>query len=91
MSCSHQDTLAIYDLTSSPLQSSLEQSYKLASIDSLVQRMDVQKKVRLCCVVTTTDDSKKYKRRELLPTAYIRQRFPQKLIEFYESKTKIID
>ena len=80
----------VYDLVHKPELSLLEQQgYVPVSIDGITLIED-----KIICVCVTIckenrDGSQQFARRELLKTDYFKKNWPQMLIRFYETRTKV--
>lgn len=77
----------VFDLTNDPNSSYLEKNYNFGSIDRMIQRKDSHGQLELCIVVNIVDNNNRLVRKELLTNNYIRQKYPLKLLDFYEKRT----
>lgn len=91
MPATHQaSSRPVYDLVHKPEFSLLEQEgFVPVSIDGITLIEE-----RFICVCVTIckenqDGSQQFARRELLKTEYLKKNWPQMLIKFYETKTKV--
>lgn len=80
----------VYDCSTNDKESFLEHGCRISSINTIFQNFD-SPTVKLCALVDIMDEKGQVLRKELLSTAYLKRKFPQELIKFYESKIHVYD